>query len=182
MTMNNVDEQIINGLKTKDQRSVQLLVHQYGSYIYTVIYNILKTKTEAEEACQDSFMKIINKIEDYNYTSAFKSWIFTIAYRTGIDYKRKQKNNLDESALAYTNATEKADDMLSASEEQKNIKKLLDILKEDERELVTMFYLNEMSIKEICDATSFGESNIKIKLYRARKEMALHIDKYFEKY
>ncbi len=180
--MLNIDQQIINGLLAKDQRIISLLIKQYGAYIYTVIFNILKTKQETEEACQDTFLKIVNKIEDYNYTSAFKSWIFTIAYRTGIDYKRKQKKTEDEVVLLNVNASEKADDQMHKTEEQNNIANLLKTLSEEDAMLIKMYYLNEMSIKEIVAATGISESNIKIKLYRSRKEMAKHVDKYFDKY
>ncbi len=180
--MLDIDDQIIKGLMAQDQRIVGLLIKQYGSYIYTIIYNILKSKPEAEEACQDTFLKVVNKIEDYNYSSAFKSWIFTIAYRTGIDYKRKQKLTQDESTLAFMDNGDRADEGIYKSEEKQNINKLLSVLNEEDALLVTMYYLNEMSIKEITAATNLGESNIKIKLFRARKEMAKHVDKYFDKY
>lgn len=180
--MLDIDDQIIKGLLSRDQKTVSLLISHYGSYVYTVIYNILKVKQETEEACQDTFLKVVNKIEDYNYTSAFKSWVFTIAYRTGIDYKRKQKITQDETVLVSIANDSKADDHIYKSEEKSNIEKLLAVLNEEDGLLVTMYYLNEMSIKEITAATGLGESNIKIKLFRARKEMAKHIDKYFEKY
>ncbi len=180
--MLDIDNQIVNGLLIQDQRVVGLMINHYGSYVYTIIYNILKTKHETEEACQDTFLKVVNKIQDYNYTSAFKSWIFTIAYRTGIDYKRRQKVTQDESTLLFVDNGDRADEGVYQSEEKENIQKLLSVLNEEDALLVKMYYLNEMSIKEITAATDFGESNIKIKLFRARKEMAKHIEKYFDKY
>jgi len=155
-------------------------VDAYSAYIYNVSHRILQRNQESEEATQDTCIKIINKIGDYNRTSPFKAWIFTVAYRTAIDYKRKQKRNSDESVLMYQASSMNADGDLEQMEASRKIHQLLAHLSEEDGTLVQLYYLNEMSIKEIVDATGFSESNIKIKLFRARKEMAKHIDKYFD--
>jgi DNA-directed RNA polymerase specialized sigma24 family protein len=55
-------------------------------------------------------------------------------------------------------------------------------LDEEARTIVSLFYLEEKNIKELMEITGLSESNIKIKLFRARKELSLHANKYFEKY
>ena len=96
------------------------------------------------------------------------------------DSYRLQKRNSDESVLMYQASSMNADGDLEQMEASRKIHQLLAHLSEEDGTLVQLYYLNEMSIKEIVDATGFSESNIKIKLFRARKEMAKHIDKYFD--
>ncbi|MBP9195850.1 MAG: sigma-70 family RNA polymerase sigma factor [Saprospiraceae bacterium] len=174
------ESEIIAGLLIGDSRATTSFVDAYSAYIYNVSHRILQRNQESEEATQDTCIKIINKIGDYNRTSPFKAWIFTVAYRTAIDYKRKQKRNSDESVLMYQASSMNADGDLEQMEASRKIHQLLAHLSEEDGTLVQLYYLNEMSIKEIVDATGFSESNIKIKLFRARKEMAKHIDKYFD--
>lgn len=183
--MNRIDKmmsevEMIAGLLTGDSKAITAFVDAYSAYIYNITHRILQRNQESEEATQDTCMKIINKIADYNRSSPFKAWIFTVAYRTAIDYKRKQKKNSDESVLMYQASSSKTDGDLEHNEATGKINLLLKHLSEEDAILVQLYYLNEMSIKEIVDATGFSESNIKIKLFRARKEMAKHIDKYFD--
>lgn len=84
------------------------------------------------------------------------------------------------SVLMYQASGMKSDGDLEQKEATQKIHQLLAHLSEEDGTLVQLYYLNELSIKEIVDATGFSESNIKIKLFRARKEMAKHLDKYFD--
>ncbi|MBK8699986.1 MAG: RNA polymerase sigma factor [Saprospiraceae bacterium] len=166
----------------KEGKAVQNFVQGYSSYLYSICYRVLKQKQIAEEACQDACMKIMAKIGDFKTGSSFKSWMFTIAYRTAIDYQRKQMLDADESVLSSFASGSRAEENYEKEEMQKNLNKLLSHLDEDDALLVSLFYLNEMSVKEIIEATGYSESNIKIKLFRARKEMAKHVEKYFDSY
>lgn len=174
------EAEIVAGLKAKDPRATTKFVEMYSGYIYNVCNKILRSWQEAEEATQDTCIKVINKIEDYNTVSPFKVWVFTIAYRTGIDYKRKQKKFADPEILQNTAGLMDSDASYEDLENKKKISQLLKHISEEDATLVQLFYLNEFSVKEIVDATGLTESNIKIKLFRARKEMAKHIDKYFD--
>lgn len=179
--MSILEEQLIAGIVRKEKWAIDLFVQKYHGYIYSVCFNILKRSGESEEATQDVCMKIFNKISDYNNTSALKTWIFTIAYRTAIDYKRRVKYYAEETVLMTQSNDSRSDGDLQDQEMKKNIVKLLSHVSEEDAELLSLFYLNEMSIKEVTEATGLTESNIKIKLFRARKELAKHVDKYFDK-
>ena len=174
------ESEIIGGLLKEDSRATTKFVEGYSGFIYNVCYKILQSWQEAEEATQDACMKVIQKIRDYNTTAPFKAWIFTIAYRTAIDYKRKQKKFTDPEVLQNHAGHYTSEQHFEDQENKKKIKQLLSHIDEEDAILVQMFYLNEMSVKEMVEITGLTESNIKIKLFRARKEMAKHIDKYFD--
>lgn len=174
------ESEIIAGLLKGDSRMTTKFVEGYSGYIYNVCNKILRSWQESEEATQDACIKVINKIQDYNTTSPFKAWIFTIAYRTAIDYKRKQKKFADPEILQNQAGHMDSGSNYEADENKKKIASLLSHLDEEDAALVQLYYLNELSVKEIVEATGLTESNIKIKLFRARREMAKHIDKYFD--
>ncbi|MFM2392238.1 MAG: hypothetical protein RLZZ546_215 [Bacteroidota bacterium] len=178
--MFSTDDQIAKGVLLGDARAIAYLVEQYSSYVFTICKNILKMNPQSEEACQDTFMKAISKISDFKEGGSLKAWMFTIAYRTSIDYKRRIKYHEDESSLMFVTDGHQADETLNKKELNKNIDKLMSHLPEEDSQLIRLYYLNEMSIKEIVETTGLSESNIKVKLFRARKELASHIDKYFD--
>jgi RNA polymerase sigma factor (sigma-70 family) len=174
------ESDLIAGLALRKNASINWLIDEYHGYIYAVTFNIVKRREESEEATQDSLLKIINRISEYEQGKAFKAWIFTIAYRTAIDYYRRKKTIEPEEKLIYHSSPDSTDDGINNKEKNVAIEKMLSHLSEEDATLVRLFYLNEMSIKELVLATNLSESNIKIKLYRARKEMAKYATNYLE--
>jgi RNA polymerase sigma factor (sigma-70 family) len=162
---------LIEGIKRHDNGAFSVLVKKYGKYIYSICFGILKSSVEAEESSQDMLMKIIKNINDYNGKSAFKTWIYTIAYRTALDYHRKKKytDGLDNHhGIGAGPAVELEIEM---QEKKMLVERLLAHLDEESEQIVRLFYLEELSIKDIAEITGISESNIKVKLFRARKTM-----------
>jgi len=176
-----IDERWISLLSKGDRKTISYFTNTYGSFMYNVCYKILLNSSEAEEATQDAIMKALKALTSFDIKSSFKAWCYTIAYRTAIDYKRKIKYTSDLSAGIEIAHHAMADDDVNNSETKSSIISLLSHLDEESRLIISLFYLEEKNIRELMKITGFTESNIKIKLFRARKELALHAPKYFEK-
>jgi len=176
-----IDTTWIRLLLKGDRKTIHTFIESYGQFMYNVCYKILLNTSEAEEAAQDTIMKALKAIESYDTKSSFKAWCYTIAYRTAIDYRRKIKYTTDISAGIEIAHPVRSDDEVNSNETKQNILSLLSHLDEESRIIVSLFYLEEKNIRELTEITGLSESNIKIKLFRARKELALHAHKYFEK-
>jgi RNA polymerase sigma-70 factor (ECF subfamily) len=180
--MSQIDKDIswIPLLLKGDRKTIQYFVDTYGGFMYNVCYKILLSTVEAEEATQDAVMKAVKAIESYDQKSPIKAWCYTIAYRTAIDYKRKIRysvslDNTNEVAYEHT-----SDQHIQESETKVAIQSLLSHLDDESKMIVSLYYLEEKNIKEVVEITGLTESNIKIKLFRARKELARYAPKYFE--
>ncbi len=167
-------------LLSGDRKVVSDFVDTYGGFIFNVCYKILLDRFSAEEATQDTIMKIINAIQSYDQKSAFKAWCYTIAYRTAIDYKRKIRYSAPITSELDMGSHAGADKNLLDGETQKSILTLLSHLDDESRMIISLYYLEEKNIRELMKITGLTESNIKIKLFRARKELALHAGKCIE--
>jgi RNA polymerase sigma factor (sigma-70 family) len=163
-----------------DRKTIHFFVDTYGSFMYNVCYKILLSTVEAEEAAQDAVMKAVNAINSYDPKSSIKAWCYTIAYRTAIDYKRRVKYSVSlehSNEVAYDGAS---DQQIHQDETKTAIQSLLSHLDEESKMIISLYYLEEKNIKEVIAITGLTESNIKIKLFRARKELARYAPKYFE--
>lgn len=174
------NDDLTGRLRKGDKRAVSQFVDQYGGFLYNVCHKILLSRPEAEEAAQDAMLKVLKAIETFDDASSFKAWCYTIAYRTAIDHQRKMRPTSDADSLAFVAAPNHADDGLVHDEMREGINSLLRHLDAESRSVIALFYLEEKNIKEITEVTGLTESNIKIKLFRARKELAIHVRKYFE--
>ena len=174
------EDLLIDRLRKGQQSAINAFVDTYAAYLYSIAFNVLRSKFDAEEATQDSMMKAIKNIESFKQGSSFKAWLYSICFRTAIDHKRRNKITTDIDSLFDNADSNHADDQLLEDDMKFKIERLLSHLDDQDKTIIQLFYLDELSIKEVCQIMNMTESNIKIKLYRARKELALHAGKYFE--
>lgn len=165
-------KQILNG----DVKSFSYLVEKYKDFVFTISYRILKNKEDAEEIAQDSFIKAYKELKNFRGDAKFSTWLYTITYRLTISKLRKNKINFNE-LTDITIDTYKDEfslsqlDLLKYEEQKKYINLALEKLPELESLLLTLYYLNENSIEEIHQITELSISNVKVKLFRARKRI-----------
>jgi RNA polymerase sigma-70 factor (ECF subfamily) len=168
------DDQLIQAFIQGDNNAFRSLVIKYQDQMFSVCMSILKNRDEAQEAAQDTFMKMHRAIGDFKAGSKFSSWLYKIAYRTSLDYIRKRKKTTDLDSI--NGSAIRFDESKTGSLENTELSDLLcramDNLPSDESALLRLFYLEELSIKELEEITGMSKSNVKVKLFRARKKMS----------
>jgi RNA polymerase sigma-70 factor (ECF subfamily) len=168
------DQVYINKVKNGDPASFAYLVDRYKNMAYTIALRILRNVEDAEDAAQESFVKAYQQLHQFESKSKFSTWLYTIVYRVSVS-KLKEKRILaveisDTIIEEYTSdfAVPQLEN-INLAEQQKYIKEAIARLPETEGLLITLFYMNDSSVKEIEAITGLSESNIKVKLFRARK-------------
>ncbi len=166
----------ISKVKQGNRRAFSQLVDRYRNYVYTICIRVLKSPEEAEEAAQDTFIKVYKTINSFKEDSKFSTWLYSVAFRTAIDHSRRKKKTThsiddEESHLQIreTSATP------VKSMEQQNLKeivgKVIKSLPPVDASILTLFYQGEKSVKEIAGILDLSESNVKVKLYRLRETL-----------
>jgi RNA polymerase sigma-70 factor (ECF subfamily) len=130
-------------------------------------------KEDAEEVTQDAFIKVYYALDTFKFESKFSTWLYRIVYRTALTALRQQKIFSDYEEARVEELTDdemnSASSLLERNDRREIITQVLTLLKPDESMLLTLFYLEECSIEDIRQITDLTESNIKTKLFRARK-------------
>ncbi len=175
MTINN-DQQYIDKVLEGDTNAFAFLVEKYEDMVFSLALKITKRREEAEEVAQDSFIKAFKSLQHFKGDSKFSTWLYKITYNNCIDRVKKiaRKYNTDTIDEVNENKIKAIEDTLQTIERGERaevIKECMDLLPEDERTILWLFYFKELSLKEIKDVTSYSESNIKVKLHRARKRL-----------
>lgn len=173
------DQLLIQGLINGDQQALRKLMESYQHYVYTVLSSMLHPH-EAAEASQDTFIKVYKNIKRFEQNSKLSTWIYKIAYRTGLDYIKKRRKHTSFDDVDYDSrfgAEAHVDQQLDREDLNQSLDKLLQQLKGDEAAILRLFYFDEMNIHEVSKITALSVSNVKVKLYRARKKMKELIEK-----
>lgn len=152
------------------------LIQKHEKYAFTLAMRILKNREEAEEASQDAFMKAFHSLKTFEGKSKFTTWLYKIVYNEALGRLRKSKNytiQLDEVGDLARGTIDYVDGLRSLQliERKALIQQGLETMKPAESAVLTLFYLEEQSIKEIEEIMSLTSSHVKILLHRGRKNL-----------
>lgn len=172
----NADQLYIDKVLQGDANAFAFLIDKYKNMAYTLAIKIVKNHEDAEEVAQDSFLKAYQKMDSFQGKSKFSTWLYTIVYRNAITKVRKKRvETSDIDDYVINNHTEGKEfpqlEALKNGEQQKYVRQAIDRLPEKDAILITLFYMNENSVEEIEQITDLTQSNIKVKLFRARKKL-----------
>lgn len=171
------DEYYITETLNGNVNAFAFLVEKYKHMLFTLTIGIVKNKEEAEEVSQDSFVKAYKNLATFKGDSKFSTWIYKIAYYASLDVVKKNKRLVYSEDIDAFKASElgSVQDSLKCLEEKERkevINKALLKLPDEERVIITLFYFEDLSIKEISKIVNLSEDNIKVKLFRSRKKLA----------
>ena len=152
------------------------LVEKYQDMIYGLSIKMLRNAEDAEELAQDTFVKAYRSLDSYKGTSKFSTWLYRIAYNTAISAMRKRKLevlSLDEQRISDQEEMKIQQQFGQIRKEELSayLQKAIESLPADDQVLVTLYYYEEQSIDEVVQITGLTESNVKVKIHRARKKM-----------
>ena len=165
-----------------DVAAYSYIVNQYKNMAFSIALRIVNNREDAEEVTQDAFLKAYNSLKKFNHKSKFSTWLYKIVYNTAISKIRKNKKNsiirqLADEDIENLNIENINNAIIKLDEE--NQKKIINLainkLSENEKLIITLYYLAEKTINEITEITNFSSSNIKVILHRARKKLSVEL-------
>jgi RNA polymerase sigma-70 factor (ECF subfamily) len=165
-------QKVING----NTNAFVFLVDKYKNMVFSLAFKMMKSREEAEEVSQDTFIKAFKNLSKFKGDAKFSTWLYRIAYHTILDTLKKNKKHentfeINEVTFNQIQSVEHILEGIARKERSKVMDACLLKLAEDERAILWMFYYDELSLKEILEVTSLSEANVKVKLHRARKKL-----------
>ncbi|HQI46642.1 MAG TPA: sigma-70 family RNA polymerase sigma factor [Bacteroidales bacterium] len=157
------DQELIDSYLSGNHASIEKLIRRHKRKVFTYICLNVKNKHLAEDLFQDTFIKVINTLRQgsYNDEGKFLPWVMRIAHNLIIDYFRKSNRiptieNNDEYDIFNTIKIfdECVEERLITEQIHKDVKKLIDLLPDDQKEVIVMRHFGDMSFKEIAEQTN----------------------------
>lgn len=171
-----IDAALIERIQKGDSDAFRELVDKYKDVSLSLACSILKDKAIAEDALQDTFIKVYHKIGSFKHQSAFSSWLYRIVVNTSYNELKRRKLYLDlDNANSFEQSTNEKTVLqyLTEEDQKKYVVLALNRVKPDEALVLRLFYLCEYNLNEIADITHFSKSKIKVDLHRGRKNMEI---------
>lgn len=179
------DQALIEKTLKGDTNSFGLLIDRYQNYAFTIAVRIVKNREEAEEVAQDAFVKAYHSLRSYRGEAKFSSWLYRIVYHKALDRIKGRRNShhfeiIEEITQDRVEALGNGLDEILETERNRKVKACIDQLPEVESAIVTMYYFEDLSVKDISEITGLSEDNVKIKLFRSRKKLFGLLENYMK--
>ena len=179
------EEQVLALLRQDDPAAAPRLLEVFGSRVYALVLRILASEEDAQEAVQETFLKIWEKWPTFRGRSSFSSWIYRIAANCAYMKLRRRKRTtermhsaeLDESVEARASVTGvdaqrlRPDHVLARQEVRESIEAAVRDLSPTYRTAFVLKDLEGMSVRDIAEIMELSEAAVKSRIHRARLQM-----------
>ena len=183
--MVNNDVQLIRRILSGDDEAFSILMRKHQKGVHALIWRKIGDFQITEEITQDTFIQVYKRLGSLEDPKRFKGWLYVIANRLCLNWIKRNKAKMDRLNMQSLEETlpeeiEEASHLhhtfheseTEAEKRRQNlVKALLEKLPESERTVVTLYYLGEMSTKEIGKFLGVSINTIKSRLRRARKRL-----------
>jgi RNA polymerase sigma-70 factor (ECF subfamily) len=178
--MKNINDLVyIQRVKAGDVQAFAMIVSKYQKMVFTIVMKIVKNREDAEDVAQEIFIKAFKSLKQFKENAEFSTWLYRVAYNTTLSELRKRKyefTSLEENLKTVN-------DFFADNKEDEEIELQLQYLDQVMKELppneiflLTLHYINNQSIENIAKIVNLSASNVKVKLYRIRKKLALELN------
>lgn len=171
--MKNLTElEIIESVKKGNHGDFALLIDMYKDRAFTLLKKMLKNEMDAEEALQDSFLKVFNSLSDFRAESKFSTWFYRVVYNTALTIisNKKRKIIMEMSSVEDHFDLGIDDNKIYAEAENSNeyILQIVDKLPVRNALVIILFYIDGLSLNEISRVLGISLVNTKVLLHRSR--------------
>lgn len=157
------DQALLNSYLAGDRSAISQLIDRHSARVRDYIRMMVKDRDVADDILQETLIKVVRVIDEGRYADSgkFLSWVLRIAHNQVIDYFRSQRNNrtVGESDAGYNVlgtlrfADGTAEDRMISEQIEADVRRLIDCLPQEQREVVMLRYYSGMSFQEIADQT-----------------------------
>ena len=174
------DVQLIHRTLSGDDTAFGILLQRYQKSVHALVWRKIGDFHTAEDITQDTFLQAYKKLSTLKNHNQFAGWLYVIADRLCIDWSRKRRlttQSLEDTPveeierISYTHHVSEERETECTERRRELVKKLLAKLPESERTVVTLYYLGEMTTREIGKFLGVSVDTIKSRLRRGRQRL-----------
>jgi RNA polymerase sigma factor (sigma-70 family) len=162
------DRKLAAACAAGDSRVFEDIYRRFGDKMKSIAWNHLGNASDAEDAVQETFLKVHRAATTFTGEASFSTWLYRILVNTCYDVLRKRKRRIEEAPIEDT-----AERTAPNVDDTKRIalRRLLDALPEQRRTVFTLFEIEGLSHAEIGEILGISEGNSKWILFATRKEL-----------
>lgn len=165
------DQQALAAFRRGDREAFVALVVRYQRPIYNAALWILRRPEDASDVTQTTFLKVVERLDDYDARHRFFSWLYRIAVNEALDLLRRREREapLDDDFDAAD--PDGPDAALAVRQSNRTLHEGLMRLSATDRTVLTLRHFSELSYDEIARVLDIDEKTVKSRLFEARRRL-----------
>lgn len=153
-------------------RTAQIALYKrFAPRLYATILRIVGNAAEAEEAMQDTFLKVFTRLDLYQKTECFEAWMHRIAIHTAIDYVRRNGPQWDEVPENYPYSDDNGPDEDAVQYKVEQIKKAVGELPAGYRIILSLYLFEGYDAEEIASILNLRPSSVRSQYLRGKRNL-----------
>lgn len=169
------DNLLIRLVRAGKPEAYRALVERYENMVYNLCFKVLLDEDEAKDAAQETFIKAYQSLGTFREDSKFSTWLYRIATNMAIGKTRRKKRKapLEEARHIASDgqSTDNTPGSLQQEERSRYLHAALAKLEETDRLLISLYYLEEVSMEEVAVISGLDKNTAKVRMHRARKKL-----------
>ncbi len=180
------DQDLVRHVLNGNRGAFELLIDKYKQLVSHMVGRVVDREQDHQEVCQDVFLRVYDKLEEFKFQSKLSTWIATIAYRMSINFIKKKEltlvdnENVDDLIKDRLIEYQSPHTNLASKDSSVFINELVMLLPVQYRSILTLYHLEEKSYPEIKEITGLPEGTVKNYLFRARKLLKERLELFLE--
>ena len=173
---------IVQGVRAGDANAFETLVTAYEKTVYNLALRMVGNPQDAEDMTQEAFLKAYNSLDSFRGDSKFSVWLYRIVSNVCLDHLRKKNRRStvslsveddegEEIQLDIPDTALSPEAMLEQKLTREAVRRGLQSLDEDARQILLLREIQGMSYEEIAQALSLESGTVKSRIFRARKKL-----------
>jgi RNA polymerase sigma factor (sigma-70 family) len=159
-----------------EEKAFSFLVDQYRDMVFTLALKLTANREEAEDASQEIFIKCYHGLGSFNHEASFGTWLYRITYNHCKDLLKKSRRQSKAVLMEFHGGFPEHVDI--SFDEKSDLMEIQEILKNaikslpgEDQVIVTLYYFEDLPLREIGDIIGIKENYVKIKLFRIRAKL-----------
>ncbi len=182
------DELLVKRAAAGKQDAFEQLLTRYQSQIYRLCFRMAGNADDAQDLAQESFIKAWRNLPGFRYDCAFSTWLYRLTSNVCLDFlrakKRRQVISLtvesedgEEALLDVPDVQPLPEEQVLTCDERSRLSRAMSLLEPQQRQLLTLRVVNDLSYAEIASALEIKEGTVKSRLSRAREALRKKYEK-----
>ena len=168
------DRELLAGIANKDPRALRQLIARHQLRVFRFIVRIVRDQSTADEVTNEVFLEAWRNAQTFEGRSSPGTWLLSIAHNRAVSVLRKRREQSWDETAAKEIADTDDDPEVVAQKTDKGavMRRCLDDLTADHREIIDLVYYHEQSIAEVSAVLGIPEATVKTRMFYARKKLS----------
>jgi RNA polymerase sigma-70 factor (ECF subfamily) len=155
-------DMLVAAIQAQESSALQTLYESYGGQVYSLAMAVTHQRETAEEVTQDVFLRVWNKVEQYEPGTNFRAWLLRITRNVAIDYLRRSRRDWDHTFLWDVELLAETGGL--SDDDARWVRRALYHLSDEQRQVIELAYLQGMTHQQIADVLHLPLGTVKTRI------------------